>query len=75
MLPLLVLFPVTLLSMDGGQYRMLYQLGAVFIGIAFACYGLCFAIRRSGSSARQLLRASILYLPVLLIWMLLLKRV
>jgi len=72
-LPLLALVPVTLLSMGGGQLRMLYQLGAAFLGIAFACYGLCFVIRRSGSSARQLLTASILYLPVLLTWMLLLK--
>jgi heme o synthase len=72
-LALLALIPVTALSMGGGQFRMVYQLGAILMGLAFACYGLCFMIRRSGSSSRQLLRASILYLPVLLIWILLLK--
>ncbi len=70
---LLALLPVTLLSIGGGQLRILYQLGAVVLWVAFAWYGLCFVVRRSGSSARQLLTASILYLPALLIWSLLLK--
>jgi heme O synthase-like polyprenyltransferase len=72
-LPLLALVPVTLLPMGGGQLRTLYQLGAVFMGIAFAGYGLGFVLHRSASSARQLLKASILYLPALLTWMLLFK--
>jgi heme O synthase-like polyprenyltransferase len=71
--PLLALLPVTLLSIGGGQPRILYQLGAVVLWIAFAWYGLSFVVRRSGSSARQLLTASILYLPALLIWSLLFK--
>lgn len=65
-LPLLALLPVTLLQIAGGQLAPLYQLGALLLGIAFSCYGLCFVLRKSGPSARQLLSASILYLPALL---------
>jgi protoheme IX farnesyltransferase len=70
--PVLALLPLSLLPL-AGQSAMLHQLGVFFIGIVFACYALCFAIQRSGSSARQLLTASILYLPAQLALMLMMS--
>lgn len=67
--PLLVLVPVSLLPV-AGQQSLLHQLGTLFIGIAFTCFAICFTIRKSGASARQLLTASILYLPAQLALML-----
>jgi len=54
LLPLAILIPVTFTNV-----------GALLIGLGFLYYGVQFAYRRSASSARRLLAASILYLPAL----------
>src|SRR5262249_18549305 len=65
-LPLLALFPVTLLPALTGEPGMRYCAGALLLGVGFFCSGVRFALQRSGSTARQLLMASIIYLPALL---------
>jgi heme O synthase-like polyprenyltransferase len=45
-------------------------LGALLLGSGFVWYAAQLALRRSNASARRLLRASIFYLPALLVlWM------
>jgi protoheme IX farnesyltransferase len=48
-----------------GESGILYLAGALVLGSAFLCYSARFAFRLSTVSARQLLFASILYLPAL----------
>jgi protoheme IX farnesyltransferase len=67
LLPLVALLLVSLLPTSGGQPPLLYSIGALASGASFLYFGLRFTRRRSGSSARQLLMASILYLPSLLV--------
>lgn len=71
LLPLLALVPVSLLpaltSKSGGSYCI----GAVVLCGSFLYYGARFALRKSNSSARQLLMASIIYLPSLVVVMIL----
>ena len=64
-LPTLVLFAVALVPAIRGESGIVYLAGALVLGIAFLCYSARFAFRMSIVSARQLLFASILYLPVL----------
>ena len=72
LLPLFALLVVSLLPLHGGQPRLAYGLGALGLGIGFLCCGLRFTRQRSGSSARRLLLASIIYLPALFVLMILL---
>jgi heme o synthase len=65
-LPTLVLLGVALLPATRGEAGSVYLAGALALGSALLCYSARFALRRSAVSARQLLFASILYLPVLL---------
>jgi heme o synthase len=65
LLPALVLFVVALLPGIHGESGTMYLAGALFLGGAFLYYSARFAFRRSTGSARQLLLASILYLPAL----------
>src|SRR6266436_3267691 len=64
-LPALVLLGVALVPAIRGESGIVYLAGALVLGIAFLCYSARFAFRMSTVSARQLLFASILYLPVL----------
>jgi protoheme IX farnesyltransferase len=70
LLPLVALVPVSLLPVMAGRASALYGVGALLLGLAFCACGAWFVARRSGSSARRLLAASILYLPLLLALML-----
>jgi protoheme IX farnesyltransferase len=73
LLPLLILAPVSLLPALTSKSSAAYCIGAALLCAAFSYYGARFALRRSNSSARQLLAASILYLPSLFVLMILLK--
>jgi len=71
LLPLQALLPVSLLPALSGESSMFYGVGALLLGLGFCCYGIRFAVRRSGPAAHRLLLASILYLPVLFVLMIL----
>jgi heme o synthase len=64
-LPALGLFVVATIPALRGQTGLIYFAGALILGGIFLYYGARFAFQRSVASARQLLFASILYLPVL----------
>jgi heme o synthase len=68
LLPLLGLVLVSMLLVHGSQ-RVPYSIGAVLLGVGFLYCGVRFATQRSRSAARQLLMASIFYLPALLLLM------
>ena len=67
LLALLALVVVSLLPVVMDHAGPVYGLGAFCLDGAFVYYGGQFAFHRSGSSARRLLLASILYLPSLLL--------
>ena len=64
LLPSLALLAVALVPAIRGEFGISYLAGALVVGSAFLCYSARFAFRMSAVSARQLLLASILYLPV-----------
>ncbi len=66
LLPALGLFVVAIVPALRGQSGLVYFAGALVLGGVFLYYSARFALQRSVASARQLLLASILYLPVLL---------
>ena len=65
LLPALSLFAVALVPALRGQSGILYFASALVLGAVFVYYSARFAIQRSIVCARQLLFASILYLPFL----------
>jgi heme o synthase len=65
LLPALGLFIVGIAPALRGQSGIAYFVGALVLGVVFLYYSACFALQRSMVNARQLLFASILYLPVL----------
>src|SRR5216683_7705663 len=65
--PLLVLFPVSQLSIPPGQPSILLRLGALILSFGFFYYGAQLVVRRSNKAARRLLMASIFYLPFVFI--------
>ena len=65
LLPSLALLAVTLVPAIRGAAGIVYLAGALVLGSAFLCYSARFAFQMSTVSARQLLFASILYLPAL----------
>ena len=73
LLPLLVSGPVSLLPVLTSKWNTFYGLGAVLLCAGFLYYGVRFVLRKDNSSARQLLSASIIYLPSLFGLMILLE--
>jgi heme o synthase len=71
LLPLLALVPVSLLPALTAKLGISHCIGAVILSGGFLYYGARFALRKSNSSARQLLTASIFYLPSLFVLMIL----
>jgi heme o synthase len=69
--PLLALVPASLLPALISKLGISYYIGAAILGGGFLYYGARFALRKSNSSARQLLTASIFYLPSLFVLMIL----
>jgi protoheme IX farnesyltransferase len=65
LLPLLALAPLSLLPGWAGASRAYYWIGALFLCLGFLYYGTQFVLHKSSSAARQLLAASIIYLPLL----------
>jgi protoheme IX farnesyltransferase len=63
LLPLIALVFVSLVPELTGTAGVLHTAGVLLLGLGFLACGLQFVSRRSGSSARRLLFASILYLP------------
>jgi heme o synthase len=64
-LPSLALLAVVLAPAIRGESGIVYLAGALVLGGVFLCYSAHFAFQMSALSARQLLFASILYLPAL----------
>jgi heme o synthase len=77
LLPLVLLAPFGLLPALSlamtGKSGVAYTVGVVLLCTGFLYYGAQFALRKSNSSARQLLAASIIYLPSLFVLMVLLS--
>jgi protoheme IX farnesyltransferase len=71
LLPLLLLAPVSLLSALTKKVSTSYCIGSLLLWSMLLHYGVRFAQRKSNSSARQLLTASILYLPSVFLLMIL----
>ena len=65
LLPALGLFMVSIVPALRGQSGFAYFAGALVLGGIIFYYSARFALQRSSASARQLLLASILYLPML----------
>ncbi|MGH9455087.1 MAG: heme o synthase [Terriglobia bacterium] len=59
-----LLIPVSLIPSFLGQAGIIYLLGAVVLGGGLLYYGVRLALQRSNSLAKQLLMASVVYLPV-----------
>jgi protoheme IX farnesyltransferase len=69
-----ILLILSVMPVTSGLTGMFYLVGALLLGLAFLWYGLEAALRRSKASARKVLLASVGYLPLLLILMVLDKR-
>ena len=74
LLPVLALVPLSLLLASASQLRIFYCIGALLLSLGFLYYGTQFVLRRSSSAARQLLVVSIIYLPLLFVLMMLVRR-
>jgi heme o synthase len=73
LLPLLVLGPVSLLPALTSKSGTAYSIGALLLCAGFLRCGARFALRKSNASAREVLAASIIYLPSLFVLMMLLE--
>jgi len=71
LLPLVLLLPASVLPALTGLVRPLYVLPAIGLGVVFLALG--WRARAGGAPARALLRASVLYLPLLFGLLLLLR--
>jgi heme o synthase len=69
LLPLAGLLPVILLPVRAGGPSRFYAVCALVLTFGFLYFGARFALRGSGTAARRLLTASIIYLPALLLLM------
>ena len=66
-LPLLGLNLVTLIPAFTGHAGPIYPVGALLLGSSFLYFGAQLARRKSNSAARRLLQASIVYLPLVFV--------
>ena len=73
-LPLLILAPVIVTPVLLGQAGLLYFVGASVLSSGFLYFGAQLALRKSNLAARQLLFASIIYLPLMFTLLVLDKR-
>ena len=72
--PCLALLAVALVPAIRGESGIVYFAGALVLGGVFLCYSVRFAFQMTTASARRLLFASILYLPLLLAFLALDKK-
>ncbi len=63
------LLPVSLIPVKLGTMGFSYFCGALFLGTAFLLCSACAALFRTPVYAKRLLLASVIYLPLLLTWM------
>jgi protoheme IX farnesyltransferase len=68
-LPLLALFPFSLLVASFARPSIVYAVGSLLLTLGFFYYGSHFVLCKSRSAARGLLLASVIYLPSLLVLM------
>ena len=66
MLPLVALIPISVVHFSARQAVVIYCAG-LLLGLGFLYFGLDFVLQRSRGSARRLLAASIVYLPLLFV--------
>jgi protoheme IX farnesyltransferase len=71
---LVALLPLALTPTLIGRAGLIYLIGALVLSSAFLCYGIRLAVSRTNAMARRLLLASIIYLPLLFVLMVLDKR-
>lgn len=69
----LLLIPVSLIPVLMGQAGRVYLVGAAVLGVIFLYYGIRFAVSRSNALARRVVLASVVYLPLVFILMMLNK--
>jgi protoheme IX farnesyltransferase len=62
-LPILLLIPLTLSPAFFGHAASIYALGVLLVGFVYLYHGSALALQKSNQHARQLLLASIAYLP------------
>ena len=74
LIPAALLIPVSLVPWIGNQAGNVYLAVAIFLGLGFAWLTLRFSLRATNVTARQLLFASIVYLPTVFIFLLMDKR-
>jgi protoheme IX farnesyltransferase len=74
LLPSLALLLLGLIPATTSAWGLAYSAGTLLLGVSFLFYGIRFAFRRSSITARRLLVASIIYLPVAFALMSLNKR-
>src|SRR5262249_51534972 len=67
----LALIPASLTPLVLGHAGMFYLIGAIVLGVGFLGFAVAFARARSQPTARGVLRASLIYLPMLLALLLL----
>ena len=65
----ILLLVLSVIPFISGLAGVVYLVGAVLLGVLFSLFGFEAALRRSKLSARHVLRASVTYLPLLLILM------
>ncbi len=70
----LALIPVSLIPTMSGESDIVYSAGALILGSIFLYYSAQFAFHRSNVEARQLLAASIVYLPAVFALMVLARK-
>jgi protoheme IX farnesyltransferase len=70
----LALIPVSLIPTISGESDVVYSAGALILGSIFLYYSARFAFHRSNVAARQLLAASIVYLPAVFVLMVLARK-
>jgi heme o synthase len=74
LVPLLILVPLSLIPTLRGHAGTAYLIGALVLGAGFLYFGVRLVISRSNLNARRLLFASIVYLPLVFVLMVLDKR-
>jgi protoheme IX farnesyltransferase len=72
--PAVLMIPVSLVPTIGNEAGKVYLAGAITLGLGFALLSIRFARNTTNLAARQLLFASIMYLPTILVLLLLDRR-
>jgi len=63
----IILIPISILPFFMGMTGIIYFWGALLMGMWFYMYGVTLGVSHTGKDAKNLLKASVIYLPVLLL--------